>query len=547
MHKARITSLNLFWAATITLCCSSAGYGAPVMDLRESDGPVPNVLLILVDDLGYSDIEPYGSEIPTPRLSALAQQGTVFTNVHSGMKCNPTRAMLLTGLDNNMAATGTRKTYHLSPDVPTLPERLRNLGYHTIMAGKWDLGTAPAQEPGARGFDNSVALLPGVSTHFPNAFGNDVLPDGSSVGYRRNGQPMRLPEDFYSTSFYTRELLRAISTRPAEKPFFAYLALTAPHYPLQAPANDIQRFDGWYADGYQATRSERLAKQRELGIFSDGANPWEELQLPQWQSLSAERRAYEAKRMQVYAAMVSLMDRAVGEILDYLDETQLAANTLVIFASDNGPDGTQRGAGFSDEYNNETANLGNADSFVTQGFDWAQVSATPWRLVKSYPTEGGTRVPFIARLPGVVPQDSRSSEFLRLMDLMPTLLALGGDEGAFTIERQAKLDPAFLGRDARATLTGKSSPYHHDDPIIHTYVERRLGGASVQQGPWKAVWWKEKQQYLAPMLFQLSEDPAETQDLAKENPAQLALLLSHWRRYQQIIGDSIVEAQPEAR
>jgi len=517
------------------------------MDLRESDGPVPNVLLILVDDLGYSDIEPYGSEIPTPRLSALAQQGTVFTNVHSGMKCNPTRAMLLTGLDNNIAAAGPRKTYHLSPDVPTLPERLQELGYHTIMAGKWDLGSAPAQEPGARGFNDSVALLPGVSTHFPNAFGNDVLPDGSNAGYRRNGQPMRIPQDFYSTSFYTRELLSAISMRPQEKPFFAYLALTAPHYPLQAPASDIQRFDGWYADGYQATRSARLARQRELGIFKSGTKPWEALQLPPWESLPAERRAYEAKRMQIYAAMVSLMDGAVGEILDYLDENQLASNTLVIFASDNGPDGTQRGAGYSDEYNNATANLGNADSFVTQGFAWAQVSATPWRLVKSYPTEGGTRVPFIARLPGMVPQGRHSNEFLRLMDLTPTLLAIGGSKGAFTIERQTKLDPTLLGRDARTTLTGKISPYGSDDTLIHTYVEKRLGGASVQKGQWKAVWWKEKQQYREPMLFRLSEDPAETQDLAKENPAQLELLLTHWRSYQKVLGNSIAEAQPKVQ
>ena len=503
---------------------------------------LPNILLILVDDLGYSDLEPYGSEIPTPHITQLANEGILFTNARSAMKCNPTRAMLMTGLDNNVAATGPRTSYHLRHDVRTLPEYLGDFGYHTVMAGKWDLGKAPGQTPDARGFKYSVALLPGVSTHYPNPFGLDNNPDGSTQGYLKNGRPLRLPDDFYSTEFYVDALEEGLATRTPGQPFFAYLALTAPHYPLQAPRAVIDSFQGWYDEGYFAVQSTRLARQRELGIVPSGLAHWPEPGKDDWSRLSRYERLREARRMQAYAAMVSLIDQAVSRVLDYLNDNNLAEDTLVIFASDNGADASLRGAGANDRYDNSTSNIGARDSYVTLGKHWAQVSSTPWRLVKSHPTEGGTRVPFIVRFPGRIPAGGRSNELFLLRDLLPTLLASMGRQ----FEPPLKSIPSeFVGRPALEALYGGLSAYGDEDTLIHTYVEPgRLGGASVQLGDWKLAWWKHNGQYLKPMLFHITEDPAETRDVSDQHADIVQRLVEKWRAYQQHVGDPISEAIP---
>ena len=250
--------------------------------------------------------------------------------------------------------------------------------------------------------------------------------------------------------------------------------------------------------------------------------------------------------MEVYAAMISETDRAVGRIMEYLKAQDLSDNTLVIFASDNGADASLRGAGANDRYNNSTANIGAADSYVTLGKPWAQVSSTPWRLVKSHPTEGGTRVPFIARLPGRIPQGEQSDELLLLRDLLPTFLAmLGSDFPKPTFTGGESTPPeTMIGRSAAQTLSGGVSPYGSSDTLIHTYVEKRLGGANVQLGDWKLVWWKRKERYLSPMLFNIKEDPAETVDLAEQNEAKVLELLEQWTSYQQYAGPTISEAIP---
>lgn len=235
--------------------------------------------------------------------------------------------------------------------------------------------------------------------------------------------------------------------------------------------------------------------------------------------------------MQVFAAMVHNLDSAIAELLSYLASKQLADNTLVVFASDNGADGTARGAGLRDTHDNSTEQLGTAASYVTQGIDWAQVSSTPYRLVKAFPTEGGTRAPLIVRWPGQVDEGRDSPTWLRIDDLAPAFLQVAGLRSA-------------RGARAIAALT-RGSPMHASGEVrIHTYVERRLGGASVVRGDYKLVWWKDGGEYRSPMLFNLANDPTETRDIADEEPEIVNELVEAWREYASLASDGISEANP---
>lgn len=522
---------------TITLLFSFLLAGCSLNTNHRADtGERPNIVLIMVDDLGWSDTSPYGGEIPTPAIKALAAQGLQLTNFHTAMKCNPSRAMLLTGFDNNIAASGPRRSYHLRADVPTLAEQLRVVGYQTYMAGKWDLGGNSKQRPFDRGFDATAALLPGAGLHFRAHDASDVRTDGTTVGYSVNGRDAAMPERFYSTHYYTEQIKAFIdSGKASNKPFFAYLAYTAPHYPLQAPAPRIDAFKGWYEDGHRAVHKARLRRLRDLGIYNKAH--WPIPELPEWESLTSAQRAYEAKRMQIYAAMIAELDAAIADLLEFLERSNLADSTLVIFTSDNGADGTARGVGLRPEvHDNATANLGSASSYVTQGLNWAQVSSTPWRLVKGHPTEGGTRAPLIARWPGQIAAGRVSDHWLRISDLAPTILQLAGSQDA------ANSEPLY-GRSALPLLLD-DEPVWNDEARVHAYVEHRLGGASVLAGDHKLVWWKTRGNYREPMLFNVSEDPAETHDLASQQPGRRAELLKIWSRYRESAGDEIAEADP---
>jgi len=504
-----------------------------------------NFLVILVDDLGYSDIEPFGGEIPTPNLAALANSGTRFTNFHTAVKCNPTRAMLMTGLDNNLAASGPRSDYQLRPEIPTIAERLSELGYHSYMAGKWDNGSDDGEWPSQRGFERSFVLLPGAGTHFLplNAEPGEVTPN-----YLEDGAPVILPEDFYSTVEYTDKIIEFIDSNLGDdKPFFAYLGYTAPHYPLQAPKEYIDRFDGWYSEGYQVLREQRIQRMREMQLINQQHQTWQAPALSSWDELTEEEQIYEAKRMQIYAAMVSLMDEQIGRVLDYLDEKDIAKNTLVIFSSDNGADGTTNGVGMNDSYNNDLSNLGSQTSYITQGLNWAKVSSTPFRLVKTYPTEGGTRAAMISRWPQNIPAGQVSEQWIRISDIAPTFLEIAGMpvEDWPTPELSNNALDSMVGRSVLDSLITDSPAYQTAETRIHTYIENRLGGANVLSGDWKLVWWKENGQYVDPMLFNLAEDSMETTDLAALRPDIVAQLTAEWRAYGEQIGEPIEEANPQ--
>ncbi len=502
----------------------------------------PNILLIVADDLGFSDIAPYGGEMPTPNLARLAAEGTRFLDFHTAVKCNPTRAMLHTGIDNNTAAVGPRRNYRLSPDAATLAEVLSDAGYHTYMTGKWDLGRGAEQVPSARGFEQVFALLPGAGRHFPNPHRQE---SDELDSYSDNGARVGVPGDFYSTHYYTDRMLDYIDANLDDgRPFFAFLSYTAPHYPLQAPRERIEAYDGWYEDGYQATRSARIEQLRELGLFPSDFEPYADEDLPDWASLTDAERADESRRMQIYAAMVDIMDEEIGRVLAYLDEQRIADDTIVLFMSDNGADGTATGAGYNEADVNSLDNLGNADSYVTVGANWARVSSTPLRLYKTYTTEGGTRVPAILRWPGRVAPERIDRNFFQVTDLMPTFLELAGvphpaDE---PVASNHRIPLPMQGRSVGSIWLDELPAFTGDDLAFHTYIEPRLGGGYVRRGDWKLAWWKEDGEFVPGALFNLAVDPAEIDDRSTDRPELAAELARAWFDYARANGVDIEAA-----
>jgi arylsulfatase A-like enzyme len=293
----------------------------------------PNILLIVVDDLGFNDLSLFGSEISTPNIDVLAQEGMVFTNFHVAPTCSPTRAMLLSGTDNHIAGLGNmheempdnqrgQPGYEgfLNDRIAALPELIRDAGYHTYMTGKWHLGLTEETSPAARGFEKSFTIVQGGAGAFSNMlqiFGPE------KAMYREDRQLLdSLPDNFYSTKFYTEKMIDYINSSHGDgKPFFSYLAFTAPHWPLQAPAESIEKQKGKYDEGYDVLRERRFNALKEKGLYAHDSEPFPKLPgEPTWESLSSEEKKYEAKKMEIYAAMVNDVDIYIGKLITYLKE-----------------------------------------------------------------------------------------------------------------------------------------------------------------------------------------------------------------------------------
>jgi arylsulfatase A-like enzyme len=363
----------------------------------------PNILLIVADDMGFSDIGSFGGEIDTPTLDGLANEGLRLSNFHVLPSCSPTRSVLLSGTDNHVAGMGTmgelltpevegRPGYegYLNFQVAALPEILRAAGYHTYMAGKWHLGDDPNTTPDARGFEETFALLPGGGSHWSD---QKPLSPPQTMIYSRNGEPVNaLPEDFYSTKDYTEWLLTWMRQDQRDgKTFFAYLSYTAPHDPLHAPEAYIKKYEGRYDEGWDVLRETRSERLKALGIIAPEAQGFPRLpSVEAWADLSPEAREEAARDMEVYAAMIDFMDEQIARVFEYLNEIGEYDNTMIIFLSDNGANGHMPTAypGQTDEYlnsfDNSLENRGLANSFIEPGPGWAQASMAPSRLFKAF-------------------------------------------------------------------------------------------------------------------------------------------------------------------
>jgi arylsulfatase len=511
-----------------------------------AEPPQPNILLIVADDLGYSDIGCFGGEIVTPTLDRLAKEGMLLTNFHVLPSCSPTRSVLMSGMDNHRAGLGTMgelKTPemeghpgyagYLNFEVAALPEVLKAGGYHTYMAGKWHLGGEEETSPHARGFEKTFSLLPGGGSHW-----SDLKPLSplEPMMYRRNGKVVEaLPEDFYSTRYYTDMVLQFMEqNKEDDKPFFAYLSYTAPHDPLHAPKEYIDRYKGKYDEGWDALRETRLHALKNLGVIGKEVEPFPRLaSVKAWGDMTDEEKRYAARDMEVYAAMVDYMDEQIKRVFDYLKEIGEYDNTMIIFFSDNGANGALPTAypGQTEEYlnsfDNSLENRGLVNSFIETGPGWAQASMSPSRMFKGFTAEGGIKVPFLVKPPGrLANPGTLNHSFFHVRDVMPTILDLAGI--ALSEEFEGRKVRPMQGRSVLGLFEGEAeSPYQDASQVGYEL----FGLKAFFVGDWKILWMPPPFGPGDWELFNLKQDPGEVADLSAQHPEKLEEMVGLWEQY----------------
>ncbi len=512
---------------------------------RNTD-PRPNILLIVADDLGYADLGCYGSEIRTPNIDQLAKTGIRFSRFHTVPSCAPTRAMILSGNNNHVAGMGWQGGVpknsplfgqpgyegHLSDRIIPLPALMRDAGYRTYTTGKWHLGTEEENSPYHKGFEKSYNLLQGGGNHFNNV--GIELKDTIST-YRENGKLVNYPEGKYSTEVYTDKLIEFINegVKASSEPFFAFAAYTSPHWPLQVPDDYLDQYKGKYNMGYDSLRLLRFVTLKEAGIIPhDALLPPRLESITPWGHLSTEERKIEARKMELYAAMVENLDHHVGRLTQFLKVNGLYDNTIIIFMSDNGAAGND----FYNEnwskdfirarYENTFENMGKVNSFISYGPQWAQASAAPFNRYKGYTTEGGINAPFIVSGKGIPATGQVHDTYFTVMDLAPTFYELAGINY-----------PGQLGASQTMPLLGKSIlPYlKNETPFIHdenygTGLEHR-GRIYYRKGDWKIVQLEAPYDENKFLLFDLKNDLGETTDLSKSHPEKLEELKLEWKKF----------------
>jgi arylsulfatase len=512
----------------------------------------PNVVFIVADDLGYSDLGSFGGEINTPNLDNLAAAGLQLSNFYGAPTCSPSRAMLLSGMDNHLVGLGTQKYYwskeqkgrpgyegYLNKRFVTIATQLKNAGYHTYMAGKWHLGYDSTTYPSARGFEESFALLEGGASHFDQ---RGVIPNASKANYRKNGQPVDLPKDFFSSEFYTDTLIENIeSNRKDGKPFFVYAAYTAPHWPLQAPDEFTQKYKGVYDSGYEAITRERLKRMQALGLISESTSANSGAQMyPHWDQLTQEQQQHEARLMEVYAGMVEALDMHIGRLVTYLDKTGQLDNTIIVFMSDNGAEGSNpldiiagknqpNATWIPENFDNSFDNIGKVNSFVSTGPGWARVSSTPSRMHKGFTAEGGIKVPAFIYYPKMIRSKQRSNEFVSVMDIAPTVMELAGLDPKSATFQGEKILP-MTGTSLMDYIQGKDTSVHGAE---FTAAWELFGRRAVRIADWKMIWLNEPWGNGRWQLYNLKDDPGETTDLYDVKPQIVNKLKKAWDNYVQ--------------
>ncbi|MAY35692.1 MAG: arylsulfatase [Spongiibacteraceae bacterium] len=500
----------------------------------------PNIVLILADDLGFSDIQSYGSEINTPALDTLAQQGMRFSNYHTAASCAPTRAMLLTGVDSHRngvpnipeAMPGSQRSapnYQgvLSKGVVTVATLLRDAGYHTYMSGKWHLGKSPDLLPSQRGFDRTVAL---ADTGADNWEQRPYLPMYKAANWYADGEPHTLPEDFYSSRYLVDKAIEFIdSNRDDGKPFFSYLAFQAVHIPVQAPREFTERYLDRYEKGWTELRAERARRARELGLVPPDADFLTMPTTADWNALSEAERRHYAKRMAVYAGMIEAMDHHIGRLIDHLKAIGEYDNTVFVFTSDNGPEASDPvgqigwplqlwlwGTGYNRDYDT----LGERSSFTVIGPGFASAAASPLAYYKFYAGEGGMRVPLIIAGPGI--SKGLSPALTYVTDITPTLLALSG------ARTPAPTFEPITGKNLRPLLQGTREDVRTENDVIGY----ELGGnAALFKGDYKIVLNRSPVGDDTWRLFNIRRDPGETRDLATAERERLQSMLADYNAY----------------
>lgn len=502
----------------------------------------PNILLIVVDDIGYSDLGAFGGEISTPNIDTLAERGVRLSNFHAASSCAPTRAMLLTGVESHRAGVGSMRELMplshrgkpgydgvLNDRVQTIATLLQASGYRTTVAGKWHLGTGDSNLPGARGFDQSIIQADSGSDNFEM---RPYLPMKPEVYWYENGQRLSaLPENFYSSRFFVDKTIEFLTASASQgQPFFAYVAFQANHTPVQAPAQFIDRYRGDYTQGWAEVQSARLVKAQELGLIADTAVEAAGPSQAEWDALTPEEQYFEARRMQAYAGMATAMDHEVGRLVDHLRANGQYENTVFILLSDNGAtiaDPYENPAGsrwLEEHYHREVETLGEKGSWISAGRGWGRVSNTPFSGYKFYAGEGGVRVPLIvAGLPHMN-AGAVYADFVYVTDLAPTILEIAGLSPP---EAEAGREP-MTGVSLVALLSGQESSLQRGDVAIGYEFS---GNSALYRGDYKLVRNQPPAGDRQWRLYNISEDPAEALDLSERKPALFQAMRADYEVY----------------
>jgi arylsulfatase len=512
----------------------------------------PNILLLVADDLGYTDLGAFGGEIPTPTLDELAYAGVRLTNFHTGQACQQTRAMLMTGrgassvMQANPPRSDGERANEMRKDVATLPELLSDAGYRTYMAGKWDLGLTSDVSPLARGFDRSFSLIEASSSHFAEYFWEEAS------YYQEDDRRILLedlPEDFYSTTAYTDKMLEYLQEHDDAAPWFGYMAYTAPHWPLQVPDAWLNRHAGTYDDGYDVLRTQRARRAAERGVIPAGASleDFDPTAAP-WNSLSSDVQERYVRSQEIYASMVELLDQEIGRLIAHLEDTDQLDNTIIFFMSDHGASAAEIGilddpSSMAPHFNtliarrdNSMENFGRPGSFVDHGRGFGEAATAPLRYYKGTLGEGGIRAAAFVRYPDQIAERTINSTFATVMDLLPTFLDIAGTSHPGATRYRGRQIQSVRGRSVWPNLTGESSTVHGSDngagwsgrgPAIGGPIGAIIKGrykltnqpSPVERSASAPAW----------QLYDLEADPGETRDLAPTNPRLVDSLAQEWR------------------
>ncbi|HMB69101.1 MAG TPA: arylsulfatase [bacterium] len=524
--------------ALVALFVVAAAVAGPRSVLAARDRP--DIVVVLADDMGMSDLGCGGGEIRTTNLDRLAANGLRFTRFYNSDKCSPTRAALLTGVRDVVSLEAIR----IRPECATAAEILADAGYATAMVGKWHLALKGdlTQSPTRRGFQRFYGTILGATSYWAPA----------SLRFNEENATADCEEpDFYYTDAITQNAVWMIEATPAEQPLFLYVAYTAPHWPLHAWPEDVERYRGRYAEGWDALREERFARMRELGVIpADAELSPRDPEVPAWED--APDQEWEQRRMEVYAAQIDRMDQGIGRIVSALEAAGRLDDTLFLFLSDNGacaveyeddreghylPDSTRDGRPMRPG-NVPGLMPGPEDTFQSYGRGWANASATPFRLFKEYAHEGGVLTPLIVHWPAGLRSEPGAviDQVGQVIDLLPTFLDVAGVEIPAELNGRELIPPD--GTSLLPVLEGGARPQF--PPVVWNYAH----GAGIREGDWKLVqaertggWWTPADVWRALRgerrgsweLYDLAEDPTELRDLAKEQPERAARLKARWR------------------
>ena len=545
-HRLRLLFISVWVLITVTACGPSAD---PSARLAPPANERPNVLLILVDDLGWSDLGAFGGEISTPNLDELAFAGLRLTDFNTAPTCSPTRAMLLSGVDNHLSGLGNmaeelgpnqkgKPGYEgfLNDRVVSVARLLSDAGYRTMMAGKWHLGHSVELGPESRGFKDTF-VLPGGGNHFNDNRAIYIGGDTnvvSKVGYRQNGELVTLPDDYYSSAYFTDKLIEFLSghhQRAPDQPFFAFASYHAPHWPLQAPEKFIERYKGVYDGGYDSIRKQRFSRIKELGLIEAEVELADSTLWPAWSELGQPTQVKESRRMQVYAGMVEALDFHIGRLIDYLEGIDALSNTVVIFMSDNGAEGNDvyhivpgNDQWIDANFDNSVENMGQASSHIGYGPRWAEVSMTPFLGFKGNVNQGGVLSPAFVSHPRFAQQEGIYRGYVSVLDIVPTLLELAEVE---PVVPAGKFSP--LGQSLVPLLTGVEEAVHPKD---HVSAVELFNRRSVRKGDWKLIWQEPPYGIGDWQLYNLGSDRAEQNDVSQVHNAKQRELEALWQQYE---------------